>query len=283
MTHLGLIGVAIATAYLLRLILTPKLSPSSPWGATLALFVGPPLMLVITAVAIVVMGPSGKNMIHWEGLLSYSLALGFLLIALVSVMALGIQAHGSLRQLKQYPLVCLDHYLARVLDTDGLFSAQIGFWQPELVVSKGLLQTLSPGQLQAVLAHEAAHHHYRDTFWGFWLGSLRRLTAWLPYSETLWQELALGRELRADRWASQTVDPLDLAEALVQVIAYPLPELGLVSIGFSEAVAPSRLARRIDALLDPKPMIAPALEIQVWHWAEVSLALTPLLIIPFHH
>jgi Zn-dependent protease with chaperone function len=283
MTHLGLIAAAITIAYLLRYLFTPRLSSQSFWGAALVLFIGPPLLLVITAVAIVVMGPSGQHMVHWEGWLSYGVALGFLLVNAIALMGLGIQTTLSLRTLQKYPLAWIGRTRARIVDTEGLLSAQVGFWQPELVVSQGLLDTLPPEQLQAVLAHEAAHHYYHDTFWGFWLGSLRRLTAWLPYTETLWQELCLGREMRADRWACQTVDALDLAEALVQVVANPWPGLDLVSVGFSdETVAPSRLARRIDALLNETPASASVLDIKVWHWAEVSLALTPLVMIPFH-
>ena len=64
---------------------------------------------------------------------------------------------------------------ARILETDFLYSAQIGFWQSELVVSQGLLKSLDSEHLNAVLAHEQAHVYYRDTFWFFWLGWLRTI------------------------------------------------------------------------------------------------------------
>ena len=56
----------------------------------------------------------------------------------------------------------------------------------------------------------------------FWWGWLRRLTEWLPHSKELWQELLLLRELRADQWAAQQVDPLVLAESLLLMVnPYP--------------------------------------------------------------
>jgi hypothetical protein len=38
---------------------------------------------------------------------------------------------------------------SRILDNPIPFSALIGFWQPELLVSQGLLNTLDSAQLQA--------------------------------------------------------------------------------------------------------------------------------------
>jgi Zn-dependent protease with chaperone function len=93
---------------------------------------------------------------------------------------------------------------SRVLDNPIPFSALIGFWQPELIVSQGLLNTLDQDHLEAVFKHEQGHYYYRDTFWFFWLGWVRSISAWLPNTEALWQELLLLREMRADRWAGST-------------------------------------------------------------------------------
>jgi Zn-dependent protease with chaperone function len=104
------------------------------------------------------------------------------------------------------------------------FAAQVGVWKPQLVVCRGLLEQLDEEHLRAVLAHEEAHRHYGDTLWMFAVGWLRHLSGWLPNTEVLWQELLTLRELRADRWAAQRVDPLVLGEALVQVVGYGMAQ-----------------------------------------------------------
>lgn len=110
-----------------------------------------------------------------------------------------------------------------------------------------------------------------------WAG---RLTSWLPYTEKLWQELMLLREIRADRWAVRSVDALVLAESLLSVIQAPLTTTEAICPGFSWPTPQSRLNQRVDALLaeDTK-----SLRILPEHWLAVSLSLTPLLTIPFHH
>ncbi|MGB7416004.1 MAG: M56 family metallopeptidase, partial [Thermosynechococcaceae cyanobacterium] len=147
-----------------------------------------------------------------------------------------------------------------------------------LVVSQGLLDVLTPEQATAVLVHEQAHRHYRDTFWFFWLGWIYQWTRWLPRSEALWQDLLMLRELRADDWAGQRVDRLLLAESLLMMVQSPL--WSDLCAPFSPVMPKSRLEERIDALLsDPKEI--PSLKLQSWSW--FLWVLLPLLIVPFHY
>lgn len=81
----------------------------------------------------------------------------------------------------------------------------------------------------------------------------------LGYRTPLWQELLLLRELRADRWAAQQVDPLLLAESLLVVV--------------------STMPVQIEALLaEPELMREPSL----WSWTWLLLAFLPLAAVPFH-
>lgn len=214
------------------------------------------------------------------GQLGCWLALTILAGGLSLLLALSVEGLRDYRRLCRHPLIQLTTGdWARCLAVETPFAAQIGFWRSQLLVSQGLLTQLQPAELSAIIAHEQAHQHYRDPFWFFWLGWLRRLTGWLPNTETLWQELLLLRELRADRYAAQRVEPLLLAELLVKLVALPLSLALEDAVGFSQPLSPSRLEQRIEALLNrvDSDSVRP-LRYSVW-WL---LALVPLATILLH-
>ena len=280
--HLSMVFLALIFACSLRLgWIGPIGGYSQRWRSALSLFLAPSLLLVVTAIAIVIMGPEGRMFQHREGWLSYGLASGFVVIAILLGLHLTWQGWQAVRQARRYPQIAIADHPGRLVDTPVVFSAQVGFWRPELLVSQGMLDYLDESHLEAVLIHEQGHCHYHDTFWFFWLGWLRRLTFWLPQTEALWQELLLLREIRADRWAAQQVDKLVLAESLIQVVQTPLLTSEELCAAFSCAAPCSRLEQRIDALLDesyygPSPAL-------LMPWAKLLMPLLPLLLVPFHH
>ncbi len=303
MMHLHLLGMAAAVSMAIRLIakladrsnqsvVQPTLTWQRRWHQALIAFVVPPLLLLTSAVAVITMGYSTAH--PWDGQMSYALSLSFALAAIAVWTHLSWVALRTRREMRQYPQVLIKtgqgesqrQVMGRILEVPAVFSAQVGLWPSELVVSQGLLTYLDDEHLAAVLAHEAGHGHYRDTFCFFWLGGLRRLTKWLPYSESLWQELLLLREIRADRWAARSVDTLVLAESLMSVMTAPLVAES-VCAAFSCAAPRSRLAQRIDALLfeDLLPVgeNAGTFKVLPWQWMAIAFALTPLLTIPFHY
>lgn len=220
------------------------------WQRALLVFGLPPLLLLSAAAAILWMGDHGSmlglSVTPW----GCWMALGLLLVAggtLAYGVGQGVRSHLSLRRYPQRSLPTGE--VAYALPLALPFAARVGFWQSRLVVSEGLLTHLDSQSLQAILAHEAAHHAYRDTFWFFWLGWLRRLTRWLPNTEALWQELLLLREIRADCWAAERVDPLLLAEMLVKLVAFPLSPSLEGQVAFQPQLSISRLEQRVDALL----------------------------------
>lgn len=280
MMHLFTIAIALSLAWMLRLSDLSSGNYDQRWQTALLQFVLPPLLLVATAVAIVCMGPHGQMVWRWEGWLCYLLALGYLGLMGIVGWQLATDAQQSLQQIRTYRRQQVLGTSSRLLETPLVFSAQIGLWQPELVISQGLLDTLDPEHLQAVLAHENAHLYYRDTFWFFGLGWLRRCFLWLPNTEDLWQELLLLREIRADRWAAQHVDPLLLAESLLFVARAPLQHSESFCAAFSCAAPRSRIEERIDALLVDS-LIPPTTN--WWALAWLLFALVPLFAIPLHH
>jgi Zn-dependent protease with chaperone function len=277
--HFSLILLSVGVACGIRLLaFRPRLAWSTRWQHTLGLFLCPPLLLLIMAGAVLSMGKHGQMLGLPVGKIGYGCALGFLVIAVTCLIGRSMQGWRSLQQLQHYPAIDVLQTPAYLLDTTIPFAAQIGFWRSKLIVSQGLLTQLTPAQIQAVITHEQAHSHYRDTFWFFWLGWLRYLTAWLPNTEPLWQELLLLREVRADRWAAQQVDALLVAETLLQMAQPPLIELENSCAAISADPSITRLEERIEALLSEETL--PEAASLPWLW--LLLSLLPLFTIGLH-
>jgi Zn-dependent protease with chaperone function len=280
MVHLLLLAIAGTIACLTRYHWQrhPEQSWTTRWQQALIRFALPPLLLITTAIALLWMGPMGQMVNGWQGWLGYGWAIGFVGMVAVFGLQLWAEAFKAIQQIRQYEITQVNDHPARLLPLKLPFVAQIGLWQPQLVISQGLIEQMDAAHLEAVLTHEAAHQHYRDTFWFFWLGWLRRASLGLPQTEALWQELLLLRELRADRWAAQQVNPLLLAEALLQVVSAPLQMEFIAAFNLEMAV--DRLDERINALLETVETddrnILPFISVTI-------LVLLPLLSIPFHH
>ena len=278
--HLLTMAIVITAAILFRLQTVPTLGNwSGRWYRTLFLFCLPGLLMLTTAVTVLYMGCHGQMLGVQAGSVGCLLSLGLILFAVASWLRLVYRSYRSLRQIRRYPQQQIGKMMARIFELDLPYSAQVGFWQSELIISRGLLATLDTEHLTAVMAHERAHAQYRDTFWFFWLGWIRSFSFWLPNTEALWQELLLLRELRADCKAAESVDFLLLAESLLAVAKAPL-ESPAGCIGFNDAQTGDRLQARIDSLLNQSESI----ENRRWqHWSWLSWLFLPLLTIPLHY
>lgn len=286
--HIVMVIGAIAIAVVLRYIEIPAALPwPQRWIRTLGAFTLPPLLLLTTAVAIALMGPHGMMLGMTVGGAGYGVSVLLLIGALAWLVVLMVQGILAKREAQTYPLVTLDTVQARLLKTPHCFAGHVGLWPSELVISEGLLERLNAAQLQGVLAHEQAHHYYQDTLWFWVLGWLRRLTRWLPRTESLWQDLLLLRELRADHWAATQVDPLTLAEALLVVVRLPfiLPAAQVVPLHDH----PTRVETRINALLaadlPSEERLGQLLAEQQHQWLLGGgvVIVVPLLLMALHH
>jgi Zn-dependent protease with chaperone function len=293
MIHILMVLLAWMSAIGLRLRWQKQVgSWADRWQRALVAFLLPPLLLMSTALSLLWMGPMGQMVWGWQGWLTYGWAIAYLIVLVFLAIQLFTEAGRTALQIRQYPqrdlgiLDCAGQpQQGRWIDSQLPFIAQVGLWQPQLIFSQGLLETLDRAHLAAVLRHEEAHRHYGDTLWFFYLGWLRRCSFWLPQTEVLWQELLLLREMRADRYAAMQVDPLLLAEALFAVVSAPIESaLGLkISAEFGAALSDEasvdRLSERIDQLLN-----LPAIEQSTnRNWLWIIPVLVPMLAIPFHH
>ena len=275
--HLLMIITAVTIAWWLRFFgKIPQGNWHLRWQKTLFLFLFPPLLIFMTVTYVVCMGTQGKMGGMYTDSFSYLLALIFLGFFNIFGIKLAFQGWKAIKSARECPQITLNGKSARLLETQALFAGQMGFWQPELVISQGLLQILSPAHLESVLAHEQGHYQYRDTFWFFWLGWMRSCTAWLPNTEPLWQELLVLRELRADSYAASQVDPLTLAESLLLVVSNNsiTSDICCAALGTGD-----RLEQRIEALLTPPEPISVA---QLPSWRIFLLAFLPLITVIFH-
>lgn len=257
------------------------------WNLTLSKFLLPPLLLFTTSIAIIWMGPHGRMVWVGNDWLSYNLAIGCLGVAGLYLLKLTCSGWQVLQHVRTYPTTKLGEKKVRIINLSTPYIAQIGFWQPELILTQGLLDNLDTGHLAAVLAHEQAHYRYRDTWHFFWLGWVRQITVWLPQTEAMWQELLVLRELRADRWASKQTDPLLVAEALLLVVQNTLIFTESFCTGFSQIAPADRLTQRIDALLEISEFTNVSTQrlrkpTDFWVWGWLVLGFVPLLTVLFH-
>jgi Zn-dependent protease with chaperone function len=275
---------ALGTAIFIRLVVgKPQRNLSQQWQQTLLSFFFPPLLLLMTALAVLSMGYDGQMLGVQASWLGYLLAWLFIAIASFFGIKKAYQGWYTCRKVHLYPQQEVAQKQARILPILLPYSAQIGFWQPELVVSQGLLDTLDSEHLEAVLAHEQAHYDYRDTFWFFWLGWLRSFTSWLPQTEMLWQELLWLREIRADQKATQEVDSILLAESLLIFAKAPLLSPNEFCANFSCALPRNRLAERIEALLKEDMEVPNLTWAYCWSWTGIFFALLPWITVPLHY
>ncbi|WP_319420379.1 M56 family metallopeptidase [Pleurocapsa sp. FMAR1] len=278
--HLFALLIIISLAWIVRCSSIGTGTWAKRWHQALFVLVFPALLLLSTAIAVLYMGCHGAMLGIQVGSWGCAVSASLLIFALGCLGKLAYQGNQAIDQLTNYEQQSIEGNTARIIELDLPYSAQIGFWRSELVVSRGLLATLDQEHLKAVLAHEQAHVYYRDTFWFFWLGWLRSFSCWLPNTETLWQELMLLRELRADRQAAQEVDFLLLAESLLIVAKTPLESSPILCANFNDDIVGDRLNERINSLLEETE---PVDSVQWQYWSWLCLLFLPLLTIPLHY
>lgn len=278
--HIFMIVLALLIAWGLRFSWQPATGNwQQRYSHSLFVLLFPALLIFATAIALICMGWQGR-MGNWQtGWFGYLVAVTTITVFTVLLSKLAYQGLKLSRWVKDCQRSQIDGYQVGILDSDALFAGQIGFWQPELILSQGLLKTLTPSQLETVIAHEQGHFYYRDTFWFFWLGWLRTCTCWLPNTEALWQELLILRELRADAFAATRIDPLLLAESLLVVVSGSPINSDVFCAAIDSSNQGDRLEQRINALLTCSRDIYDS-PLRSWHL--FTLALLPLVTVIFH-
>lgn len=162
-----------------------------------------------------------------------------------------IEPRAGAQDLPQYAAIPAYSIVA----TADLFAYCAGVLRPRIVVSRGLLEALTPRQLHVVLAHENAHAERHD--------NLRRVLAgtglWLVprrFRRQLLGDLALAAELSCDRAAARVVG--SAAEVIATLRALQCLKGRTGSRHAQSSGSSSVLAMRIDALTTPEAQVSRA-------------------------
>jgi hypothetical protein len=282
--HIFLMTGMVAISFLIRWQWQPAGKTwNTRWHHALAAFCLPPLLLLSASIAVLWMGHHGTMAgMPVSPVGCWVSRLVFLTLGGIFLGSLG-QAVWFQAYLRRFPWAALaSGENVRCIDSESPFIAQVGFLRSQIVVSRGWLDDFTEPEQRAILRHEEAHARYQDPFWFFWLGMVRRLTLWLPHTESLWQELLLLREIRADRWAAEDADPLLLAELLVKLARVSGPPLTPLpfAVRFWEQDSVSRLEHRVNALINPESWPAEASKTGDLAW--ISLTVLPLMMTWLH-
>lgn len=137
----------------------------------------------------------------------------------------------------------------RVLDHPGAAAYSVPGLRSQVVVSEGALRLWSRDELDAVLAHEAAHVRERHDLVLLPFTALRRALPWSKVVREAQEQVELLIEMAADDRARRYCSPRRLATALLRfgtAGAMPAPS-GMLGLHASNVMA------RVDRLINPLP------------------------------
>jgi Zn-dependent protease with chaperone function len=124
------------------------------------------------------------------------------------------------------------------------FAYCIGLLRPRVVLSTGLIDRLSPLQLEVVLRHELAHAARRDNL-RLWLAGLALLPCPRALRHPVLADLALASEQTCDLAAATVNGNALVAETLTALGAAAPPNFGRARVAFETAFT---IAGRVAAL-----------------------------------
>lgn len=137
--------------------------------------------------------------------------------------------------------------------SDYALSFVWGFRRSKLILSSGLLNTLTPVELTGVLEHEAAHHERRDNLIKLLLSVSSYSSLAFPLTRVIVSWRATEVEMICDEVAARrTSEPLEIAEALVKLRRQTLARAEPVATSMASSfVSDSAVMfeRRVDRLL----------------------------------
>jgi len=128
-----------------------------------------------------------------------------------------------------------------------LFSFCSGILRQRIIITTGLVASLSEGELEAVLLHEQAHLKNFDPVKVLLGKTISSMFFFLPIFAQLNKNMIAANEMLADNWAIKAQNGSDfLRSAIRKIIATPQ-----VNLATAPAIAPDSLEIRIHRLINP--------------------------------
>ncbi|QDU33618.1 Regulatory protein BlaR1 [Poriferisphaera corsica] len=121
----------------------------------------------------------------------------------------------------------------------------------EICIPNRALLELDDQQIDAILAHEIAHHIRRDTIRLFTLNLIRSIFFFQPLFHIASRDLHLAAEQQCDEWAATQInDPITMASCLTEVATWIIPKDKHIPVACM-ARRHSGLRSRVERLISP--------------------------------
>ncbi len=117
-------------------------------------------------------------------------------------------------------------FVVAISESPKIMAVTIGLLRPHIIITRGLLNRLTPEEQRAVLRHERAHQQVFDPLMTAWLNGLASAFHWLPGARSLQQQAYSFREVAADAVATDGyTETTALSSAFVKLsdtVTHPL-------------------------------------------------------------
>jgi Zn-dependent protease with chaperone function len=243
----------------------------------------------------------GELAIAVEPALAYGLA-GFLVVTAAAVVWVNVRASWRIRNVVEKldmhaaappteQVALVNEVAARAGLSIGLVMSEYplsfvwGFRHSKLILSSGLLRTLTGAELTGVLEHEAAHHERRDNLIKLLLSLCSYSSLAFPLSRLIIGWRATEVEILCDEVAAtRTSGPLEIAEALVKLrrqtmarspISEPIPTHAIASSFASDsALTFQRRVARLLTLVDAPALVPNGRQLDLVRTTALLLAVS---------
>jgi len=146
------------------------------------------------------------------------------------------------------------------VDADQPFIALVGVFRPRLLITRGLLDTLTTAELDAAVAHEMGHRRSFDNLKRLLMCAAPDLLAYSNAARTVERRWAAAAERIADRISGHpntAAARCALASALVKVARLTPAPVGS-SEPISMLISGGEIASRVQSLLDDEEAAVPS-------------------------
>jgi len=187
--------------------------------------------------------------------ITLTLLAGFGVVVVGAAIARGLTAWtAARRRVRQWmtharPLTLTSTALpAYAIDAAQPMIALVGLRRPRLLVTQGLIDALTPAELDAAVAHELGHQRGFDNFKRLVICSAPDLLTYFHAARVIEQRWAAAAEHLADRIGDSAAARCALASALVKV-ARLTPTIPAINEPISTLISGGEIASRVQRLL----------------------------------